>query len=125
MTYQKILIPLDGSELAELALHQVEQIAPSGTHVHVLSIMTEDYMLETGINLAYVMNTGYSFSNEVPPGLQAKEASKVRRQRTEYLHKAADWLLEKGYVVTVEARPGNAIDEIVQTGASGFDLILM
>ena len=125
MVYAKILVTLDGSKLAELALHHAEQIAQPETHIHVLSVVSEDYVIETGISLAHGMNADFSLSSQQLPSPQDVIDPKTLQKRVEYLRQASDWLKDKGFVVTVEARPGKPIDEIVKVAADSFDLIVM
>jgi nucleotide-binding universal stress UspA family protein len=125
MVYRKILATLDGSKLAEQALRHIEQIAAPGTQVRVLSVISEDFVIDTGLSLAHAMNADYSLSSHTLPTIQDVIDPKALQTRVAYLLQASDWLKEKGFVVTVEARPGRAIDEIVKVASEGFDLIVM
>jgi len=125
MAYGKILVTLDGSKLAELALHHAEQVAQPETHIHVLSVVSEDYVMETGLGLAHAMNADFALSNQQLPSTQDVVDPRALQKRVEYLRQASDWLKDKGFTVTVEARPGKPIDEIVKVAAEGFDLIVM
>ena len=125
MVYEKILVTLDGSKLAELALQHAEQVAQPETHIHVLSVVTEDYMIESGLGLAQAMNADFALSSQQLPSTQDVLDPRALRERVEYLRQATDWLKDKGFNVTVEARTGKPIDEIVKVAAESFDLIVM
>src|SRR5690242_11410714 len=125
MSYQKILVTLDGSELAEQALRHIEQIATPGTAVHVLSVITEDFVIDASLSLAHAMTVDYSLSSHNVPTIQDVVDPKTLQTRVAYLLQASEWLKDRGFTVTVEARPGRAIDEIVRVADDGFDLIVM
>src|SRR5579871_4885404 len=123
MAYGKILVTLDGSKLAEQALHHVQQIATPSTRLHVLSVISEDFVMDTGLSLAHAMSADFSLSSRELPTVQDLIDPQALQTRVAYLLHASNWLKDKGYAVTVEARPGRAIDEIVRVAADGFDLI--
>lgn len=102
--YQKILVPLDGSKLAECVLPYVEELATHcGTNEVVLVSATERAQ-------GYRPVTDYS----QPLGMQlAPEAvGKKERQAERYLSRIAKRLEKKGIKVQTEVLLGNPAQEI-------------
>ena len=104
--FQKILIPLDGSDCAENVLPMVEKLA------------TE---LKASIALLRVALT-HTF-----PGVDPTEAElKVVREAEAYLQKVEDRLKAKGFNVDSHVRYGNDAEEILEhADGKDIDLIAM
>ena len=115
-TYQRILIPLDGSELAEQVLPYVKALIRSSrtfpseevTHIFLLSVLT------TGLgDRTVTLLTSY------PPGLQlsstALRYAEVEMQR--YLRSVAAVLRDHGAIVNIEVRQGAPAYEILTYAA--------
>jgi nucleotide-binding universal stress UspA family protein len=117
MGYKKILVPLDGSELAELALQHVPRIADQHAHIHLLSVFSVE---EPRIDLATIAIT---VGTEIPNSL-AKPSEEVRL-RKEYLDKVANNLEQKGYVVTIDVPSGHVVDTIARVSQEGFEIVVM
>ncbi|MDY6876821.1 MAG: universal stress protein [Chloroflexota bacterium] len=128
-TYQRILVPLDGSELAEQILPYVkafihpDRIFPledelrDGTRVFLVSVLTAGLGDRT-----VALLTSY------PPGLQlsttALRYAEVEMRR--YLRSVAAVLRDHGAVVHIEVRQGAPADEILDYAAQvEADLISM
>ena len=124
MSYQRILVTLDGSELAESALRHVTEIARPGAQVHVLSVLTRDLVAEFA-DVRSVLGSVFAVpSEEMPPVRRATNPQEVYA-REDYLHRASDFLKELGYRVTVEVLPGEVVDTIVGVAWDGFDVVVM
>ncbi len=113
-----VLVPLDGSELAECVLpHLRALVRPGQTQVHLLSVLT------TGLgDRTVALLTTY------PPGLQLSTTA-VARARVElraYLQSVAARVREWGATARFEVREGNPAEEILRYAEEeGIDLILM
>jgi nucleotide-binding universal stress UspA family protein len=108
-TYQRILAPLDGSELAEQVLPYVRAlIHPNHTRIFLVSILT------TGLGERTVtLLTSY------PPGLQLATTAlhHAEVQMRSYLRSVAAVLREQGAVVNIAVRQGSPTDEILNYAA--------
>ncbi len=103
--YQNILVPLDGSELAEQVIPYVRAlVSPNHTRVYLVSVMT------TGlVDRTVTLLTSY------PPGLQlaAPAFQYVEAQLQTYLRSVAAALREAGAAVHVVIRQGLPADEVL------------
>ncbi|MFQ5914091.1 MAG: universal stress protein [Nitrospinota bacterium] len=103
--YKKILVTLDGSEIAEQILPHVEAMDSNGTEIHLLRVA-----------LAH----GF-------PGVDPTEAQvEVVKEAEEYLKRVEDGLRKKGRKVETHVRYGHPAEEILDhTEHWKFDLIAM
>jgi nucleotide-binding universal stress UspA family protein len=124
MGYGKVLVPLDGSPLAEMALQHVVNITEPGGQVHLLSIMAEDRMSEITL-LASTIAQPVSFSEAALPYFQSMSDPRTIQARREYLQRVGDVLEGNGFVVTVQVCPGHVIETIVSVARDDFDVIIM
>lgn len=127
MGYQKILVTLDGSGLAELALQAVPEVADFGAEVHILSVIDHPVTVETVGEMASLytaMNAAVMIPGPQYPTYRSVSIPQSVSIRTEYLEEVGGWLKERGYQVTFDARPGEVIDTIVDT-ARDYDLLIM
>lgn len=129
VAYQRILVPLDGSALAEQVLPHVkallhldrasslEREVRGSTHVYLLSVLT------TGLgDRTVALLTSY------PPGLQLATTAlhHAEVQLRGYLRSVAAALREQGAVVHVAVQRGSPADEILAHAAQvEADLIAM
>jgi len=112
--YNKILVPLDGSENAECILEHVKAVA-TGCHVPdvVLLRVVESFP-------AYYMD--YRISEEFIR--QSQDAAKADAR--EYLTKTADKMTKQGMSVSTQVIEGKAADSILDYSIkNGVDLIIM
>ncbi len=112
--YNKILVPLDGSENSECILEHVRAIA-TGCHVPavVLLRVIEPFP-------AYYMD--YRISEEFIR--QAQDAAKADAR--DYLTKTADKMKKEGMFVSTQVMEGKAADTILDFATkNGVDLIIM
>ena len=116
--YQKIMVPLDGSKLAECVLPYVEKLATCcGTEQVILVSVTERIP-------GYRVTEDYS----QPSGerLVPEAVGKKEEQAQRYLGKIAKTLSAKGIKVLTEVLLGNPAEEIALYAANGgCDLIIM
>ena len=116
--YQKIMVPLDGSKLAECVLPHVEKLATSyGTEQVILVSVTERI---TGYRVIedYTLSSGER--------LQPEAVGKKEKQAQRYLGRIAKTLEAKGIKVLTEVLLGNPAEEIAfYAEHKGCDLIIM
>lgn len=116
--YNKILVPLDGSKLAECVLPHVERIATScGTEQVILVSVTERI-------------TGYRVIDDPSQPLEGRlvpeAVGKQEKQAQKYLGKIAKALEAKGIKVLTEVLLGKPAEEIILYAANReCDLIIM
>jgi len=104
-SHRRILVPLDGSELAECALpHVRDLVRPGQTHVYLLSVL----VLGLGERTVTLM-TSY------PPGLHLSTTalSHAQLQFESYLRGVAAHLRERGALVHQAVREGSPAEEIL------------
>ncbi|MGD1996649.1 MAG: universal stress protein, partial [Anaerolineae bacterium] len=104
-SHRRILVPLDGSELAECVLPHVRSlIRPGETQIYLLSVVARGFGDRT-----VALITSY------PPGLQLSTAalSRARAQLEIYLRRVAARLREGGASVRWEVREGNPAEEVL------------
>jgi nucleotide-binding universal stress UspA family protein len=123
MSYQRILVPLDGSKFSELALQHVAQIAASGARIHVLSVIADNPVDEVA---ALASARAYSVPSPEKQWPQVKETDlHDPNARETYVRRVSDWLGGAGYQVTAETVPGNVVETILSVAQRGFDAIVL
>ena len=120
MGYKNILIPLDGSELAEKALKHVVPIAEPGATLHILSLVIDDNSILTSMALS---GTYGGFVAEKMP--TSPSIPHLISEREHYLSEVTRPLQEKGYKVIIDARRGEVVQSIIELARDGYDAILM
>ncbi len=124
--YKKILVPLDGSKLAECVLPHVEELAKGcGTNEVILVSVTE--RIE---GYRVMENQTQSLGEQLSPGagerLIPEAVGKLERQARRYLGKIAKTLEAKGVKVLTEVLLGKPAEEIALYAANEkCDLITM
>jgi nucleotide-binding universal stress UspA family protein len=124
MGYSKVLITLDGSKLAELALQQVIKVAEPGAQVHLLSVMAESPTSEIATLATAIAQPTKSMTEAWPP-LHGASNPRAIHAREDYLKQIADWIEQLGFEVTIEVRPGGIVETIVSVARDGFDVIII
>ena len=124
MGYQRILVTLDGSKLAEMALEHAVHVAAPGAQIHILSVMAEDRVSEIAA-LASAIGQSVSANSEQWPRLRPANDPRAVHAREDYLRQVSDWLEAIGMEVTIEVRPGNIVDTIVSVARDGFEIVIM
>jgi nucleotide-binding universal stress UspA family protein len=127
--YRRIVVPLDGSELAEQVLPYVQALARAPQAVSLEAGMTRNVW----VFLVSVLATGLSertvaLLTSYPPGLQlaATALDHAEIQLRGYLRSVAAVLRKQGIAVQIAVRRGAPADEILSHAAEvGADLISM
>jgi nucleotide-binding universal stress UspA family protein len=116
--YQRILVPLDGSEAAEQVLPHVSAlIRPNHTRIFLLSVLTNGLGDRT-----------VALLTSIPPGLRLSTnvLSQAQVQLQAYLRSVAAALRERGAFVQTDIRRGSPAEEILSYAAqTEADLIAM
>ena len=113
--YRHILVPLDGSPLAEEALPHAEALARVFNSRITLVSCVEPYV----ISLPMVPTPVPAYDIEM-------DLDSLTRDRAEYLNTIREDLVKKGLSVDIEALRGRAADEILRfADAKSVDLIVM
>ena len=141
--YKKIVVPLDGSKLAECVLPHIENIVKgSGTEEIILITVTERFagLLPKNNANKPAENSGefqpaVAFADrpysarpfEIDPSLKIPVVTgKVLKQGQRYLAKIAEQLGKKGIKTGIAVLMGEAAEQIVDfTGDEKADLIIM
>ena len=112
--YKKILVPLDGSELAEKVLpHAVALAKGSGAEVTLLSVV----QLSLGFTGAKL---------EAIPEAAAERKAALRAEAMQYLEKIQRDLKDQGILAHTVALDGDAAGQIISHAErEGFDLVAM
>ena len=117
--YEKILVPLDGSKVAEAALPNVQDLAvrmSPGTKVEVT-------LLQVISNLTYNVLTPEEQA-QIP--YSEKDLNQIKQNAMNYLEKAAAGLRENGIAVNLMVSVGNAAEEIINAAKkTGANVIAM
>ena len=115
---KKILVPLDGSKLAECVLPYVKELA--------VKCVAEEVVLISVTERIQGFRTIRDLSMPIEERLAPEAVGKMERQAMKYLDKIAKRLEGKGIKVTKEVPMGDPAQEIViYTEVSGCDLIVM
>lgn len=115
--YQKILVPLDGSEFAEKVLPHVEAIAAC-TGAEVVLMRIPIYAYEVASAAADMAG----FMPALLPGVTAD----IWKEAMDYLNKVGAGLHARGLKVSVVVKDGDAGQVIIEFAhAEGVDLIAM
>ncbi len=132
--YETILVPLDGSALAEQALAQAQMLAGAmGASLLLLSVMSDPHVgdVEHAVHIAYAMDTVSAAENPGDPSKKGSEAcdgyclGQGERER-DYLSKTAEALRSSGLAVRAEAAHAASAEEILRFAADArADLIVM
>lgn len=126
--YKKILVPLDGSKLAECALPYAEELAKGcGTGKLVLISVTERVSGRTRAPEAQEIYRASDTSGFQGSGSEiAVTFGKMQRQAQRYLGKVTEELETRGIRATIEVLPGNPAEEIISfVERSDVDVIVM
>ena len=104
--YERILIPLDGSEIGEAALpHVVELVnkVTPGLKVEVTLFQVVSSLTHAVVAGGYVVQAPYT---------QA-EIEQIKNQAMDYLDKAGEELISKGAIVKTKVGIGNAANCVI------------
>jgi nucleotide-binding universal stress UspA family protein len=116
--YKKILVPLDGSELAESVLPHVESLATCSPGAEVMLVS----VTESVSGFRVIDDASQPSGERLIPEAVGKE----ERQARKYLDRIAKPLAAKGIKVLTEVLLGKPADEITLFAVNeGYDLIIM
>jgi len=131
--YKKILVPLDGSKLAECALSHAEELAKSCDAAEIVLVSVTErvqgYRAVEGSTEPFVLSGGGWTTGSVQPPPQrfvAEAFGKKEKQADKYLGRIAKKLESKGLKVHTEVLfwpPAEAIASYA--GQNGADIIVM
>jgi len=115
--YNKILVPLDGSELSECSLEHVKDIAKG--------CQTSKVILLTVVER--VVGTGYTWGGVASGEQMAEEARKMQAKASDYLNKAAAGLKKEGLSVETRILSGEPAESILKfiSETNDVDLLIM
>ena len=105
--YEKILVPLDGSEVGETALPFVEEL---------VSKLSPKPKVEVTLFQAISALTHWVVAGEASARVSytEKELELIKKETIAYLNKAAEGLRSKGATVKTKVSIGNAAEEITK-----------
>ena len=145
MAYKKVVVPLDGSKLAEIVLPHVEEIA-AGCHITEVELVTVTESLRVHIprsepveqiparqlksTLSVPIGEGYSgriYTAFSAPLMKVPvDVGKMAKTGRDYLIKIAEKLEKKGLQGKISVLVGNVAEEIVHFAEEeNADLIIM
>jgi nucleotide-binding universal stress UspA family protein len=109
MSYNKILVPLDGTELAEHSLRHLSGLMCQGAHIHLVSVVasTADQMVS------------------MAPDMWVRDDTRELEAREDYLKGVAESLRTQGFQVTMEVVPGRVVESLVHAAQDHCDLIVI
>ncbi len=116
---EKILIPLDGSEIGEAALPYVEEL---------VSKLSPRVKVELSLLQVVSLLTHYVAAGELmtPISYTDKEMAQLQQQARNYLNKVGKGIKSKKVSVKTRVRVGNAAEEIIKAADEiNVDLIAM
>ena len=116
--YKKILVPLDGSKLAECVLPHVESLATYSPGAEVMLVSVTERV--TGFRA--MDDSSQPLGERLMPEAVGKEEKQARK----YLDRMAKTLVDKGVKVLTEVLLGKPAEEITLFATNeGCDLIVM
>jgi nucleotide-binding universal stress UspA family protein len=101
--YQHILVPLDGSELAEQAIPHARKLAQPPAHISLLRAMPQEYIAAVEQAGRYASK----FSTE-------ETLAKAEAEERAYLERMAQQLQQEGYQITTRVTRHSAAEAIVE-----------
>ena len=119
MSFHKILVTLDGSELAESAVAYAKQAAAPGAHVTLLTVMEEDWA--AALAMAGVMG----HTAPIPANPRNSTDPEALAESRRYLDDICEPLVRGGLNVSSEVHHGSVIEVIKAVAEQGYDLLVM
>jgi nucleotide-binding universal stress UspA family protein len=105
--YERILVPLDGSEVGEAALPNVEQLVSKLAP----KVKVEVVLLQVISSLTHYVIAGEA-SVQVP--YNEREIDQIKEKARDYLDKVGEGLRNRGVMVKTLIATGNAAEEILK-----------
>jgi len=123
--YKKVVVPLDGSKLAECVLPHLESIA-TGCHTEEVILVTVTERIVGVSDVKYPTAPQASMPAPVPVVRVPVSVGKKQRQGERYLERIAKSLKKDKIKVRTEVLLGDPADEITTfADNNGADLIIM
>lgn len=114
----RILVPLDGSKLAEAVLPEVKELA-RGLHARIHLVRIVDVTVPAELRLYGTAAVGLEEEME-------QRSAEVSKKAVDYLSEVARWLHAEGLSVSWETVEGRAAETIVELAHSvSADLVAM
>jgi nucleotide-binding universal stress UspA family protein len=124
--YKKILVPLDGSKLAECSIPHVEELASGCGTEQVILVSVTERIEGYRVFENHTETLGEQLSHGAGERLVPEAVGKLERQARRYLTRIAKTLEAKGINVQEEVLLGKPADEIALYAANErCDLIVM
>ena len=103
--YEKILVPLDGSEVGEAALPYVEEL---------VSKLPPEPKVEVTLFQVVSSLTHYVVAGEAsaPIPYTEEEMEQIKKKAADYLSETGEGLRSRGAIVNIKVGVGNAVEEI-------------
>ncbi len=105
--FERILVPLDGSKVAEAALPVVEELVSKLSPVQKVEVT----LLQVVTSLTHWVVAGEAGA---PIPYTEQEVNLIRKEAQAYLDKVAEGLRSKGATVKTKVAVGNAAQEIIK-----------
>ena len=104
---ERILVPLDGSKLAEVALPHIEELVAKLAP----GLKVEVTLFQVVPSMTHQIPGG---DDVVPIPYTEKEMEQIKKRVMDYLDKAGEGLRSKGAIVKCKVGVGNAAEEIIK-----------
>jgi len=123
--YKRLLVPLDGSKLAECVLPHVSEIAKGCATEEVVLVSVTERIVAASSERKVIQPTEPIPAPE-PVVRVPVIVGKMQRQAERYLNRIANRMVKKGIKVRTEVRLGDPADEIAKFAEEdGDDLIII
>lgn len=119
MSFNKILVTLDGSELAESAIEYARNAAAPNAQITLLTVMEEDWA--ASLAMAGVMG----HTAPIPANPRNSNDPEALAASRRYLDEVAEPLTRKGLNIKSEVHNGSVVEVIKAVAEQGYDLLVM
>ncbi len=124
MGFRKLLVTLDGSNLAATAVEYAMRVAEPGSHIHLLSVLGYDRS-DQFVSVANSVEIAFTGAPAYPIVNRPTQSTELTQTKV-YLDKVKEHIVEHGFTVSVEAMTGVVVDTIVDEAARlNVDAIVM
>jgi nucleotide-binding universal stress UspA family protein len=124
MGFRKVLVPLDGSQLAEVGLQYAQRVAEPPAEIHLISLVNDEHTEQQFVTIANSIEIAFAGTLAYPSAAAPTLEENIRLTK-HYLEKVAERLSNRGYTIKVHALPGPVVDTIVDLAKDGFDAIII
>src|SRR5579864_8626738 len=123
MGFKQILVPIDGPDMAEMALNYTEIIAEPGARIHLLSVAPRGRVQALQAPFEIPANAAPEDKDVSLPAIEHETQTIARGEG--YIKTLSRRLADKGFTVTEEVEFGTIVDTIVEIAGTGFEVIVM